>query len=145
MRWLSMFATGSCSACSSLSLLVLRLSLGGFMAFGHGYGKLISFAEKSASFPDPLGVGHRVSMALAIFAEFLCSLLLMLGLGTRLILIPLLVTMGVAAFVVHGADDFNTREKALLYLAPYVALLFAGPGRFSLDALIFKNQGSPSK
>ena len=41
----------------SLGLLLLRVSVGGMMLFAHGWGKLTSFAERSSSFPDPLGIG----------------------------------------------------------------------------------------
>ena len=41
--------------------------------------------------------------------------------------------MLVAFFIVHGADDFAVREKALLYLGGFLALFFTGPGRHSID------------
>jgi putative oxidoreductase len=44
--------------------------------------------------------------------------------------------MLVAAFIVHGDDPFQKKELALLFLTPFLALLLAGPGRFSLDAVI---------
>lgn len=122
-------------------LLVMRLAIGGFMAFGHGWGKLVGFAEKSATFPDPLHLGSSaVSLALVVFAEVACSLLLVAGLFTRLAAIPLAFTMMVAAFVIHGSDPFATKEKALLFLIAYLMLLLTGPGRWSLDHLLV---GSP--
>jgi putative oxidoreductase len=71
-----------------------------------------------------------------VFAEFFCSILLILGLFTRLAAIPLVIGMAVAAFVVHGADPFAAKELSLLYLFIYVALIFTGPGRHSVDYVL---------
>jgi len=123
---------------SSVGLLILRVCVGAMMIGGHGWEKLSQFGQMADYFPDPLGLGSRLSLALAVFAEVACSAALVAGFLTRLAAVPLMTTMFVAAFVVHEADPFPDRELALLYLAPYVALLFAGGGRFSLDALLLR-------
>lgn len=123
---------------SSIGLLVLRLGLGLFMAGLHGWGKLTKVANGDMSFGDPIGIGEGPSLVLATFAEFACSILLVLGLFTRLACIPLIVTMAVAAFIVHGGDPWGDKELAFLYLCGYITLLLTGPGRFSVDALILK-------
>lgn len=121
----------------SLSLLLLRLSTGGFM-LTHGYAKFQHLLAGEMEFGDPLGLSPEVSLVLAVFAEFFCSILIMLGLGTRLAVIPLIVTMSVAAFIVHGADPFGRKELALLYLVGYIVLLLSGSGKISVDRLIAK-------
>jgi putative oxidoreductase len=82
---------------------------------------------------DPLGVGAGTSLLLAGSAEFFCSLLVAVGLLTRLAAIPPVVTMGVALVVVHAADPFAKKEMALMYFAAFLAIALAGAGRFSLD------------
>ncbi len=124
-----------CGRSGSIGLLILRVSVGLMMAFGHGLGKLTGFGENAAQFPDPLGIGSGVTLALMVFAEFFCSLALVVGLATRAAAIPLIIAMAVAVLVVHSDDPFSTKEKALLYLIPFLAILFTGPGRYSLDAL----------
>lgn len=119
-----------------IGLLILRLGLGGMIFFGHGWGKLMSFSASSAMFPDPLGIGPSISMALATFAEAFCGVAIMLGMFTRFTAIPPLVTMAVAAFIVHSGDPFSTKEKALLYGLGFLALSLLGAGRFSLDEII---------
>ncbi|MCU0419713.1 MAG: DoxX family protein [Cyclobacteriaceae bacterium] len=121
---------------SDLALLVLRLSCG--LMVVHGWGKFEGFAERSAGWPDPFHVTPPVSLGLTVFAELVCSVLVVLGLFTRLALVPLIVCMAVAVFVIHGADPFGEKEHALLFLLPYVALLLAGPGRYSLDSALLK-------
>lgn len=125
-------------AWASLGLLILRVGVGVHMAALHGYGKLSKFSEMSGGFPDPLGVGSTASLSLAVLAEFFMSIVLVFGLLTRLTTIPLIVTMAVAAFIIHSEDPWSTREPALLYLGAYLALFFAGAGRFSVDAVIRK-------
>jgi len=127
---------------SSAALLLLRVAIG-FLMITHGWAKLQNFEAMSAAFPDPLGVGSKISLILAIGAEFFASLFVILGLLTRLSLIPLMFTMGVAFFVIHANDPLQTKELALVYLVIYIFLFIKGPGKFSLDSLflgrLFKN------
>lgn len=84
--------------------------------------------------PTPIGIGELPSLFLTIFAELVCGVLVALGLFTRAALIPLIITMAVAVFIVHADDPFSKQEFGLLFLVPYVALLLKGPGTWSLDA-----------
>lgn len=117
-------------------LLFLRLFVGGMMLFVHGMAKLLAFPELSQSFPDPLGIGSTFSLVLILCAEVGCSVLLLLGLMTRLATLPLLFGMLMAFFVIHGADPFAARELPLLYIGMYVVLLWTGGGKYSLDEII---------
>ncbi len=121
----------------SFSLLISRLTLGGLM-IPHGYKKLMSFASKSATFADPFHIGSTTSMALTVFAEFFCAVFIVVGLMTRLATIPLIVAMAVAVFLAHNGKIFGDGEHAALYLGGFIALLFAGPGKISMDRLIGK-------
>lgn len=126
------------------ALLGLRLWLGLTMALNHGLGKLTGFSEMAGKFPDPIGLGSTPSLALAVFAEFFCALLLAAGLVTRFAAFNLAFTMGVAFFMVHSASlkpGPGSGELAFVYLAGFAALLASGPGRFSLDAKIFSSAG----
>ncbi len=69
-----------------------------------------------------------------VFAEVFCPVLLVFGLFTRYATIPLLITMGVAVFVVHGGDSFSKQELGLVYFVAFLTLLLAGPGKYSLDS-----------
>ncbi len=117
----------------SLGLLLLRLSLGGMLLVGHGWSKLLGFADKMDHFPDPLGVGSSVSLGLVVLAEVLCTAAVMIGFKTRQAVLPIIGFSLVAAFVFHGDDPFAKRELALVYGAWATTLLFTGPGRYSLD------------
>lgn len=113
--------------------LVLRLLFGGMMLV-HGIPKLQKlFAGAPFEFPDPLGVGALATLVIAVIAEVVCAILIIVGWKTRWATLPLIVTMMVAAFVQHGGDGFGQMEKALLYLAGYIAIGFLGAGRYSID------------
>lgn len=136
---------------TSFGLLVLRLGMGGFM-LTHGWGKLQMLLDGS-EFGDPIGLGSRLSLILVMTAEFICALLVVFGLATRLAAIPTVIAMAVAAFVVHSNDpwtmgggaalfqageaqSWSSKEPALLFLTGFLALVFTGAGKFSIDALI---------
>lgn len=102
----------------------------------HGISKIALFNETPVQFMDFMGLGTEMSLALAIFAEMGCSVLILLGLGTRVAVIPLIITMLVAVFIVHGADPFAKQEMGLHYLLVYIMLLLTGSGKYSLDSLV---------
>jgi len=131
-------------AMNSIGLLVLRAAFGGFMLV-HGWQKLSNFSDMSDKFPDPLGMGSTLSLTAAVGAEVGCSVLLILGLCTRLAAIPLAFTMVIALFVIHADDPWQRKELAAVYLAAYVVILLTGPGRFALDTLIAKRFKGRSK
>ena len=118
-------------------ILVLRLSVG-ILMLTHGMPKLLNFADRMHRFADPYGLGSSVSLSLAVFAEVFCSVFLILGLFTRAALVPLIIIMITIVFIVHMNDPFAKQELGLLYLLPYITIFFTGPGKYSLDAKIFK-------
>lgn len=115
-----------------LGLLILRFFSFGFM-LTHGWPKFQKVVVGNFQFRDPVGLGSGLSLGLTVFAEFFCSIFIILGLFTRPALLFNAVTMLIAAFVVHASDPFKTKEMALLYLVISVALIFTGPGKYALD------------
>jgi len=133
-------APGNDSTLTSFSLLVLRLWLGLAMFFIHGLDKLNNFNHYAAMFPNPIGIGVKPGLVLVIIAETVGALLLVLGLLTRFGALTLVIDLGVAFFMVHKMAvgmQAHSGELAFVYLAGYVTLLLAGPGKFSLDKALF--------
>src|SRR5512134_2740394 len=138
---------------SSIGLLILRLGIGGYL-LTHGVGKLqMMLAGGFGKFGDPIGLGSGPSLVLVTAAEFFCALAVMAGLATRFAAAVIVISMSVAAFVAHGSDPWTmgegarrfmagtskswaSREPALLYLIPVLALIVTGAGRFSIDGWI---------
>lgn len=123
----------------NFSSLVLRLGLGLLMV-PHGYQKMMAFTMMQEKFLDFMGLGQSVSLSLAIFAEFFCSVFLILGLLTRLVCIPLIILTGVIVFIAHGGDVVGQAGFGALFFVGYLAILIMGPGEFSLDRFIFKKK-----
>jgi putative oxidoreductase len=142
------FAPGNNSGAANWGLLMLRLWIGLSMLLNHGVEKLKNFSDTAPNFPDPLGIGHTASLALAVFAEFFVSLFLIFGLVTRWSALVLAIDMAVAFIAVHktALSGQGSGELAFMYLMGYVTLLLAGPGSFSVDKALFGKSGtSPIK
>ncbi len=142
----TVFAPGNDSVLTGLALLALRAWLGLSMLVLHGVTKLKDFGKLAPDFPDPLGVGHSTSLALVVFAEFFCSMALVLGLTTRFVALILAFNMSVAFFIIlkGSLTGGHNGEVAFIYLAGYLALFLAGAGRFSIDKALFGKSGKVS-
>lgn len=116
----------------NISLLILRLGFGGMM-LTHGIPKLLRVVSGDFSFGDPIGIGATPSLILAILGEVLFPVLVIVGYKTKLSAIPVVITMAVAAFIVHAADPLGTKEKAILYLIGFIAIALLGGGKYSVD------------
>jgi putative oxidoreductase len=122
----------------NLVLLFLRLAAGVFM-LTHGVGKFSKLVgDAPITFADPIGLGVTISLALTVFAEVFCSILLIVGFATRFAAISLLITMLVAAFIVHAYDGFGKQELALLYGVIYLGITIAGAGKISIDNWLYR-------
>jgi putative oxidoreductase len=131
---------------NSFGLFLLRLTMGGLMIKG-GYGKLDNFGKMIEDGKNGLPMGWvspidflsaEVSLSLTVFAEFICAILIVIGLLTRLATIPAIINMAVAVFIAHKGDILGQGSFAALFMGGYLALLFTGPGKFSLDRMIGK-------
>ena len=125
-----------------ISILLLRLTVGVLM-LTHGIPKLLSLLSGNIQFPELFGLNAELLLSLTVFAEVFCSLFLIFGIGTRLVTIPLIITMIVAVFYVHANDPFARQELGLLYLLPYVILFISGSGKYSVDYLLQRKLSKP--
>jgi putative oxidoreductase len=119
-------------AAFNIAMLALRVGAGA-MAMSHGYSKLVHFADMKSKFMDFLGIGSTLSLILVIFSEFFCSIFLIIGLFSRLVVIPLIISMSVVLFKAHNGELFGNGERPALYLTIFITLLLCGPGKASID------------
>jgi putative oxidoreductase len=121
---------------TGVALLIARFGIATLM-LTHGIPKLIMLLSGApVQFPAVMGMSAELSLGLAVFAEVLCSTLILAGFATRLATIPLIITMLVAVLFIHAADPFNIKESSLQYLLVYVVLFFTGSGKYSVDYIL---------
>ncbi|MFL5774541.1 MAG: DoxX family protein [Flavisolibacter sp.] len=126
------------------AILVARITIGALM-LTHGLPKLAGLLSGGpVQFPPVFGLTPEISLGLAVFAEVFCSILIIIGLGTRFAVIPPAITMMVAVFSILAADTFSKKELAVFYLLSYVVLFFSGSGKYSADALLIQKRGVKS-
>ena len=120
-----LFPTNPNGVFISVILLVVRIVFG-ILMMNHGIDKWANYQELSTVFPDPLGIGSPLSLGLAIFGELACSMAFIIGFLYRLAMIPMIFTMCVAFFIVHGNDPFAVKELAFVYLVDEAIAGFKG-------------------
>ncbi len=133
-----LFSTRYSETGIAISMFLIRITFGFLLFLNHGLPKLMKFESMKDSFPDPFNMGNTSSLLLVIFAEVFCTILLVMGLLSRLSSFALVVLFVVAAFIIHKADPISQKESAFLYLSAFSAVLLCGPGKWSIDNLISK-------
>jgi len=119
----------------NLATFCMRLVLGLMICLQHGIPKLSNFSELQHSFYDPFHIGHRFSLILNILAEVFASMLLVLGLFSRIAALVLCINMAVAIFLFHRGQEVKSYELATIYFTGFLAILLVGPGKISVDAM----------
>ncbi|MBE6231911.1 MAG: DoxX family protein [Bacteroidales bacterium] len=127
----------------SFLILFVRVFFG-ILFFMHGLDKLMNFNTLSETYPSVLGFGSYMTLMLSVFCEFCCSLFLISGLMIRIMLLPMIVSMGVAFFDVHDAM-MPEGELSLIYFVVFIIIYLTGAGRYSLDYLIDKKLKNEEK
>lgn len=114
------------------ALLFLRSSGSLLLLQVHGMPKLLQFSEELQRIEDPLGLGAGLTLCLAIFAEVLCPLLILLGVFTRLACLPILVLLLVSLLLVHPQWSLAEGQFGWLLLIIFITLAISGPGAMAL-------------
>lgn len=140
---------GTRDTTASLGIFALRVMTGLMMLIGHGLVKIQNYSMLKDQFELKVypfqHFSSSMNLILCIAAEAGAAALIVIGFCTRPAAFFLGFTMVVAAFGVHGAAPWfmgpgvpASKEPALLYLIPMIAIILAGGGAFSLDAAIYK-------
>jgi putative oxidoreductase len=123
----------------SILLLAMRVTWG-WAFFEAGWGKL-THLDGAAGFFAKLHIPMPYFNAvLASSTETFGGLLLLIGLGSRLVSVPLMITMIVAYLTAHRGDlsslDTFAKANPFPFLLTALVVLCFGPGKLSVDYLI---------
>lgn len=118
----------------SLFLLALRIIFG-LLLIGHGLEKIYNYTSLCFTFPDPTGIGKEITLLFVIFGELFCAISFLFGALYRLCMIPMIIIMATAFFHIHEGS-LAQGELSLAYLILFVLMYVAGPGKYSIDAII---------
>ena len=117
-------------------LLLFRLLAGFALLRVHGWEKIAHYEAEVRSIPDPFGLGGEANVAIAIFSDVFCALLVMAGLLTRPAALAILGTTLVGLFFVHLHDPWHGKDVPLVYSIMFLVILLLGPGKYSLDGAL---------
>ncbi len=123
-------------------LALLRIGTGATLFLRHGWEKQpMHWAQFMAHFPDPIHIGARPSFLIAFVADFVCALLLVLGVWTRWVALFCFCNILVAWALVHHFAFFGKGpgsdhgELIVLYLIALLTLVITGSSAFSVDSI----------
>lgn len=126
---------------TNLGRLFLRLFVG-IMLMQFGIRQLARFYELQEHFPAVLGMGSEASLIVMICIELICSLFIMFGFLTRLMILPPFIAMILAEYhLLHNSaveatyllDWQQEGYLPIMFLGIYFFLALVGPGKISVD------------
>jgi len=89
--------------------------------------------------PNPLGLPDKLNAFVATFSDTVVPLLVVLGLGTRLFLLPSIGVTAIGYFVVHRKDSIEVRDVPYMYTLAMLFLWVIGPGTYSIDQYLINS------
>lgn len=128
---------------SNLSRLFLRLFTG-LMFLQMGIRQMLHLEEFAQSAMGAMGVANESTIVAIVVVEIVCAVFIILGLFTRVALIPSIGVMLYAETVMASAPSVSSAGQMfifepgypIMFLGIFAYMLLAGPGKISLDYLI---------
>lgn len=128
-------ARGLETASVAWGLLFMRISASLLLLWVHGLPKLLHWNLELQRIEDPFGLGAHLTLGLAVFAEVICPVLLILGVFARLACLPVLAVLAVALVVVHPDWTVEQGQFAWLLMILFAGLAITGPGPLVVGGL----------
>lgn len=128
---------GSVSA--NYIIFIFRLLVSLELIVVHGFKKLGIGTDVAEIVPNPFNLPYLLNEFLAIFANLICPIFIIIGLGTRFASIPILVVTLTGYFVIHSEGSLAENDIPFMYSMSFLLIAFTGGGRYSLDNIIYEN------
>ena len=144
MPCLKTFLAPQSPTLTAAGLLFMRVMAALLLLFIHGLPKLLNWSGELQRIEDPFGLGAPLTLGLAVFAEVVCPLLLLLGVAARLACLPVLAVLLVALVVVHSDWTLEQGQFAWLLVALYGGLALTGPGAYSVSGYFWRGKAAPA-
>jgi putative oxidoreductase len=126
------------STINNLALMVFRILLSIELLRVHGMKKFRLQNGQKEHVPNPLHLPDKLNGLVATFSDTVVPFLVILGLGTRLAVLPTIGVTAIGYFVVHRNDAVEVRDIPYMYTLCFLLLLVIGAGTYSLDYYLFK-------
>jgi len=121
------------SAFNNSALLIFRVLLSLELFRVHGMKKFRVQNGKKEQVPNPLHLPDRLNGLVATISDTVVPFLIMLGIGTRLVILPTIGVTAIGYFVVHRNDPLEVRDVPYMYTLSLLLILAVGAGTYSLD------------
>lgn len=121
---------------NNIALLVFRILIAVELFRVHGMKKFRVENGEREHVPNPLHLPEKVNGLVATFSDTVVPFFIILGLGTRLFILPTIGVTAVGYFVVHRKDSLEVRDVPYIYTVTLLFLLALGAGTYSLDHYI---------
>ncbi|MHC0445426.1 DoxX family protein [Flavobacterium sp. 3-218] len=121
------------TAFNNAALLVFRVLLAVELFRVHGMKKFRVEKGQKEHVPNPLHLPEKLNGLVATFSDTVIPFFIILGLGTRLAVLPTIGVTAVGYFVVHRNDSLEVRDVPYMYTLSLLLLLALGAGTYSLD------------
>ncbi|WP_407072065.1 DoxX family protein [Pseudomonas viridiflava] len=116
----------------------MRVSVSLLLLHVHGLPKLMHWSVEVQRIEDPFGLGGTLTLGLAVFAEVICPVLLILGVWARLACLPILAVLAVAVLFVHPEWSLEQGQFAWLLMILFAGLEITGPGPLVIGKALHK-------
>ncbi|WP_281632383.1 DoxX family protein [Flavobacterium luteolum] len=118
---------------NNMALLVFRVLLAIELFRVHGMKKFRVENGQKEHVPNPLHLPEKLNGLVATFSDTVIPFFIILGLGTRLAVLPTIGVTAIGYFVVHKNDSLEVRDVPYMYTLSLLLLLALGAGTYSLD------------
>lgn len=121
------------SQINNIAVLIFRMLLMLELFRVHGMKKFSVENGKREQVPNPLHLPEKLNAMVATFSDTVVPILVFVGLGTRVFLLPTIGVTAIGYFVVHRKDSIEVRDVPYMYTLSLLLLWTLGSGTYSLD------------